>query len=129
MFTSYDVHICSLFLKSSLRNVFSILLYIILYYIILYYIILYYIILVIYIHIYVFKFSFPCCSVGFFLSMIGNILWRRSGWWKTCENFPYDFRKHTYKVNIPMFHPAYPDFLNSICPWKNYIHVYTSRKM
>jgi hypothetical protein len=23
---------------------------------------------------------------------------------------------HTYKVNIPMFHPAYSDFLNSICP-------------
>jgi len=26
---------------------------------------------------------------------------------------------HTsYKVNIPMFHPAYSDFLNSICPWE-----------
>ena len=63
MFTSHDVHIYSLFLKKRVQ----------------------------YITIYVFNFSFPCCSVGFFLPMNGNILWRQICWWKTGGNFPHDF--------------------------------------
>ena len=90
--------------------------------------------LYIYIYIYMYiSLVFPCCSVWFFLSMIGNILWRWSGWWKNMWEFSKWFSQtyiHTYKVNIPMFHPAYSDFLNSICPWEKCrtIHRFSYRK-
>jgi hypothetical protein len=88
--------------------------------------------LYIYIYLYVYKFSFPLLFRVIFLiydrkySMkVKRLMEKHVG------IFQMIFANiHTYKVNIPMFHPAYSDFLNSICPWEKCrtIHRFSYRK-
>jgi len=71
-----------------------------------------------YIYLYVYKFSFPLLFRVIFLiydrkysRKVKRLMEKHVG------IFQMIFANiHTYKVNIPMFHPAYSDFLNSICP-------------